>query len=138
MEGHGLLMLNWSGRPIPDAELLVLRRVAVWMHTVLQAGKVEFTHDRCAGLVRFERRGVYGTVGGLFFFGDLGARDRQPCTTHFFVPRSMLYVRPEEGLVVSQRLGWRDGRVFPDSYPDDIDPEVASGGGKLKITVREQ
>jgi hypothetical protein len=137
MANHGLLLINWSGKPIPSAELLVLRRVAVSIRTVLQATRVEFTHDRCAGLVRFERAGVFGAVGGLFFFADLGAKDGQPNTTNFFVPRSMLHVRPEEGLVTSQSLRRAGDRFVPSDYPDDIEPEVAAGAGSLTVRVRE-
>jgi hypothetical protein len=79
-----LFMVNWSGQPIPDQEMMVMRRVAIMMRTVYGATKVGFSHEICAGQVKYVKSGVYGAVGGHFFFGDLGAKNDMPNTVDFF------------------------------------------------------
>jgi len=134
----GLYMVNWSGQAIPSAEMMVMRRVAVMMRTVYGAKEVAFTHDICAGIVRFNHSGVFVHVGGLFFFGDFGAKNDQPNTVDFFIPRRALHNRGDQGIVVGQSYRVRDGRAVRDGYPDDVDQATARGAGKLKVIVREE
>jgi hypothetical protein len=131
-------LVNWSGRPIPSAEMMVMRRVAVMMRTVHDAVEVEFIHDICAGLVHYEKSGVFGSVGGLFFFGDFGEKDGQPNTVDFFIPRRALHRSGDVGMVVGQRMKFTDDGFVSDGYPEDLDTDAARGAGKLKIIVRQQ
>ena len=131
-------MINWSGQAIPSDEMMVMRRVAVQMRTVYDAKEVVFTHKICAGLTRFEKVGVFGAVGGLYFFGDFGAKNNQPNTVNFFIPRKALHLRTDMGMVVSQSMKLKNGEFVPDDYPEDIDEATAGGYGNLKITVREE
>ncbi len=130
-------LINWSGHAIPDAEMMVMRRVAIEMKTIHGVAEVEFVHDICAGIVRFEKDGVFGAVGGLFFWGDFGAKNNQPNTVDFFIPRYALH-RREIGMVISQSFR-REGNTYISSgYPEDVDEKTARGSGKLKVTVRRE
>ena len=129
-------LVNWSGQPIPPAEMMVMWRVAVEMRTIHGVKEVGFTHDICAGIVRYEKSGIFGAVGGLFFFGDFGSKNDQPNTVDFFIPRHALHMRGGPGMVVGQSMRRQGGKFVSDGYPEDIDEAVASGAGKLKVTVR--
>lgn len=133
-----LFMVNWSGQKIPDQEMMVMRRVAVEMRTIHGVKEVGFIHDVCAGIVRYEKAGIYGTVGGLFFFGDFGSKNDMPNTVDFFIPRFAMHKRSGSGMVVGQSMRLEGTRYVPDGYPEDIDQATASGAGKLKITVRQE
>ena len=134
----GIFLVNCSGRPIPPTEMLVMRRVATEMRTIYGVKEVEFSHDICEGIVRYEHSGIFGTVGGLFFFGDFGEEEGRPNTVNFFIPRYALRWRGNEGMMVSQSMR-SDGSGFSsEGYPEDIDPHIASGAGKLKIKVRQE
>jgi hypothetical protein len=134
---YGTMMVNWSGVPIPDQKILVLRRVAVLMRTSLQAEEVSFVHDVCSGFLTYEKSGLYGTVGGLFFKGELDAEGGQPQVAHFLIPHQMLHVRPEDGITIAHH--WqRDGDQYVCDYPDDVPPEMAAGLGGLKVTIRKE
>lgn len=138
MSMSGIFMVNWSGQAIPTSEMMVMRRVALEMRTIFGAKEVEFVHDICAGIVRYEKAGIFGAVGGLFFFGDFGCRNNEPNTADFFVPRYALHTRRGFGMIVGQTMR-REGNTFvSDGYPEDIDGATASGAGKLKITVRHE
>lgn len=134
----GTYMINWSGQAIPTAEMFVMRRVAVAMRTIYGVKEVGFTHDICAGIVRFEKDGVFGATGGLFFFGDFGAKNDQSNTAEFFIPRNALHLRGGPGMVISQSLRREGDHFVSDGYPEDIDTGTATGVGKLKITVRKE
>ena len=133
-----LYMMNWSGRPIPERERMVMRRAAVEMRTVHGVREVEFFHDACAGIVRYERDGLFVTKSGLFFHGTLDEKEGQPSTMDFFIPRSALHLRASDIIVVSQTLRIKDDQVMPVGYPDDIDERIASGAGTLRIKVRQE
>ncbi len=127
-------IVNWSGQPIPTEEMMVMRRVAVEMRTIFSATEVTFVHERCEGLVRFLKEGVFGSVGGLFFFGDFGAKNDQPNTVDFFIPRHALRTRRTADMLLIMQTLRREG----DAYVSEGYPEVAKGAGKLKITVRAE
>jgi len=131
-------LVNWSGQPIPAPEMMVMRRVAVEMRTIFTAKEVGLVHDICAGIVRFEKASIYVAVGGLFFFGDFGARNNQPNTVDFFIPRSALRNRRDSGMFIAQQMRCEGGQYISDGYPEDIDEAIASGAGKLKITIRKE
>jgi hypothetical protein len=131
-------MVNWSGRPIPEPEMHVMRRVAVQMRTVFEAKEVSFTHEVCDGLVRFEKDGVFGSVGGLFFFGDFGEEEGRPNTVDFFIPRKQLHWRASDEIIIGQTSKFDGVSFVPLGLPDDISPETARGAGELKITVRKE
>ena len=131
-------MIDWSGQPIPVSEMMVMRRVAVEMRTIYGVKEVEFVHDICAGLVRFEKSGIFGATGGLFFFGDFGSKNNQPNSVNFFIPRFALHLHGELSMVIGQSMRLKGDRFVQDGYPDDIDEDVAKGTGKLKITVRQE
>lgn len=131
-------MVSWTGQPIPAAEQFVMRRVAVQMRTSLSATEVEFVHVLCEGIVRFVGTGVYGALGGLHFFGDLGKKNNKENTANFFIPRNVLRRKADEGIMIQQSFAIRGESVTPNGYPNDIDVETASGAGKLKIKVRKE
>lgn len=130
-------LVNWSGQPIPPAEMMVMRRAAVEMRSIYAAKEIEFTHEICAGIVRFVGVGVFGAVGGMFFFGDFGSKNGQLNTVDFFIPRKALHSRGDD-LIVCQSMRYDGARFVPRGYPDDIDASVARGAGKMKITVRQE
>jgi hypothetical protein len=134
----GTYLVNWSGQLIPAPEMMVMRRVAVEMRTIYDAKEVGFIHDVCEGIVRYEKTGIFGPVGGLFFFGDFGQRNGQPNTVDFFIPRFALHRRGDSGMMVGQAMRFHDGKLVPDGYPEDISPDIARGAGNLKITVRKE
>lgn len=134
----GIFMVNWSGQSIPTAEMMVMRRVAVEMRAVHGVKEVGFVHDLCAGIVRYEKTGVYGASGGLFFFGDFGARNNQPNTVDFFIPRYALRKHSGPRIIIGQSMRREGNKFVSDGYPEDIDEDTASGAGKLKITVRRE
>ncbi len=131
-------LVNWSGQLIPTDEMMVMRRVAVQMRTIYEAKEVEFVHDICAEIVRYEKTGVFGAVGGLYFFGDFGAKNEQPNTVDFFIPRGALHHRGNIGVVVSQAIRFNGSRYESEGYPEDVDEKIAQGAGKLKITIRQE
>lgn len=136
----GLMMVNWSGQSIPSSEMLVMRRVAVMMRTVYGASEVTFSHDVCAGLVRFEKAGVYGAIGGLFFFGDFGAKNNTPNTVVFFIPRFALHRRLEDDAVITKvtyELAADGSGYTLLGYPEDVPQEIVHATGQLKIQVRK-
>lgn len=134
----GTFLVNWSGQPIPASEMMVMRRVAIEMRTIHGVKEVGFSHDICAGIVRYEKSGIFGAVGGLFFFGDFGARNDQPNTVDFFIPRYALHMRGGPGVIVGQSMRREGNKFVSNGYPDDIDEATASGAGKLQITVRQE
>ena len=131
-------MVNWSGQVIPAAEVLVMRRVAVEMKTIYGVKEVGFVHEICASIVRFEKDGIYGAVGGLFFFGDLGSKNDQPNTADFFIPRNALHRRRTPRVVIGQWYRREGNQIVTDAYPEDIAENIAKGAGVLKITVRKE
>ena len=131
-------LVNWSGQRIPADEMMVMRRTAVEMRTIHGVKEVGFSHELCAGICTYQKTGVFGAVGGLFFFGDFGSKNDQPNTVHFFIPRAALHIRGDLGLVISQSMKLHDGSFVSDGYPEDIDESVAKGAGKLRITVRQE
>ncbi len=134
----GTYLVNWSGQSIPAPEMMVMRRVAVEMRTIFDAKDVGFVHDICEGIVRYEKNAIFGAVGGLFFFGDFGSKNDQPNTVDFFIPRYALHLRGGEGMVVGQSARREGSRFKVDGYPEDVDPDIARGAGRLKITVRQE
>jgi len=131
-------LVNWSGQPIPPQEMMVMRRVAVEMRTIHGVKEVEFVHDICGGIVRYEKPGIFGAVGGLFFWGDFGQKNNQPNTVNFFIPRFALHSRGDPGMVVSMRTRLTEGKWVQDGYPEDVLEDIARGVGELKITVRKE
>ncbi len=132
----GTYLVNWSGQPIPAPEMMVMRRVAVEMRTIHGVKEVEFVHDICAGICTYEKTAIFGAVGGLFFFGDFGAKNNQPNTVNFFIPRFALNMRRTPGMVVGQSMRLDGDTFVSEGYPEDIEDSVAKGAGKLKIIVR--
>jgi hypothetical protein len=47
-------------------------------------------------------------------------------------------MRGGPGIVVGQSMRREGNRFVSDGYPEDIDDLVASGAGKLQITVRQE
>lgn len=129
-------LVNWSGQPIPTPEMMVMRRVAVEMRTIHGVKEVEFVHDICAGICTYQKAGIFGSTGGLFFFGDFGSKNNQPNTVNFFIPRFALHAHRDLGMVVGQSMRWGKDALTSSGYPDDIEDSVAKGAGKLKLTVR--
>lgn len=134
----GIYMVNWSGQPIPPAEMLVMRRVAIEMRVIHGVKEVGFSHDLCAGIVRFEKTGVYGAVDGLYFFGDLGSKNDQPNNAVFFIPHTALRLRERPGMIVANTLRFVGDRYVLEGYPEDIDEATVSGAGKISVTVRRE
>lgn len=133
-----LFMVNWSGQPVPDQDMMVMRRVAIMMRTVYGATKVGFVHDICAGQVTYEKPGVYGAVGGHFFFGDFGAKNDMPNTVDFFIPRSSLRLQGSVGMVIHQTSRRQADGTMVFDYPEDVDPDIILARGKLKVSVLEE
>jgi hypothetical protein len=132
------MMVNWSGQPIPHAEMMVMRRVAVEMRTFHQARIVEFSHDICAGIVRFDKDGVFNAVGGSFFFGDFGAKNGKENTVVFFLPRRA-FRRDEPPDFALMQSGYTDSDQWrPEGRPHLIDRSTAVGEGDLMIRVRHE
>jgi hypothetical protein len=117
--------------------MLVMRRVAVAMRTVYGVKEVSFTHDLCAGIVRYEKTGVFGAAGGLFFWGDFGAKNNQPNTVDFFIPRYALHDRSAPEMLVHNRYTVTPDSVTHSGYPDDVMVDECVTNGKLKIVVRK-
>jgi len=116
--------------------MMIMRRVAVEMRTVHGVKEVEFVHDKCAGICTYEKAGVFGAVGGLFFFGDFGSKNNKPNTVNFFIPRFALHTRRISGMVIGQPMRVSGDSLVSDGYPEDVEDSVALGEGKLKLTIR--
>lgn len=134
-----LFMVNWSGAPIPDPEMMVLRRVAVLVQTgVYEATEVGFVHDICEGILKAKGVSVYGAVGGFFFFGDLGQRNGAPNDVDFFLPRRTLHLKAEDTMLTRVTHRLQGDRYAPEGYPDDVDSELMAARGNLRITIRKE
>lgn len=126
------LMVNWSGRPVVPEHMLVMRAVAAQMLTgIIDAMRVDFTHDLCEGRVTKKKRGVFGSMGGTFFLGDFGQVNDQPHTVDFFIPRGGEHHRfTSDSLVISHTY---DAQGHMIGYPADVDV-AAFRKGRIRIT----
>lgn len=128
-------MVNWSGQAIPTSEMMIMRRVAVEIISTPDITEIGFEHNSCAGIVRHTRACVYGGVGGQLFFGDFGAKNNQPNTVDFFLPRHTLH-RTKWSVLFEHTLRRVGDSFVSDGDPLEIDGHSASGSGRLIMTVR--
>lgn len=131
-----VLMMDWKGHPIPRAHMLVARRVAIMARGALQAIEVGFDHEICAGILYFQHIGIFGAIGGSFFFVDFGAANGQPNTAHFFIPRASMHIKSETGLVFEHALRLERNNIYASEFPDDVPNDEAGGAGRLKVIIR--
>ena len=126
------LMVNWSGQPVVAEHMLVMRAVAAQMLTgIIDAARVDFIHDLCEGRVTKKKRGIFGSTGGTFFFGDFGQVNEQPHTVEFFIPRGGAHHRfTSESLVISRTYDVLGNAI---GYPEDVDVEAVRKW-KIRIT----
>ena len=108
-----------------------MRAIAAQMLTgIIDATRVDFTHDLCEGRVTKKKRGVFGSTGGTFFFGDFGQVNEQPHTVDFFIPRGGEHHRfTSESLVIARTY---DSGSNAMGYPEDVDVAIVRKG-KIRI-----